>query len=308
MGHSSANEPGAVTVRVPATSANLGPGFDTLGLALEIYDEYTFRPGDEAGVRIDGEAAGETPTGPDNLALRAAVFLADRLGAEFSHMDVEQDSAIPVSRGLGASAAGVVTGLLAANHALGDALSIRELAGLAIEIEGHADNVLPALVGGLVVVAASETKAEWMRVDYPASLQVALAVPELRVTTNAAREVLPDRVPFADAIHNVSRTALLVSALQHDRLDLLATAMDDRLHEPYRRRLHPALDAMLAAARGAGAMGAALSGSGSTVIALCQGDAEPAAAAMLRACQEAGIECRQYVCSPAAEGAAIVSK
>jgi homoserine kinase len=199
-------------------------------------------------------------------------------------------------------------GLVAANHVLGNVLTTRELAALASEIEGHADNVLPALVGGLVVVATTGMEAEWMKIDCPPALRVALAVPELRISTSAAREVLPERVPFEDAIHNVSRVGLLVAAVQNDRLDLLATAMDDRLHEPYRRRLHPALDAMLAAARKAGARGAALSGSGSTVIALCEGDAQPAATAMRQACEEAGIECRDYVCMPSTTGAEIVSE
>ncbi len=303
-----ANISNEVTVRVPATSANLGPGFDALGLALQIYDEYTFRRGSEARVRIEGEAAGEAPSGPNNLVLRAARHLTERQGASFDYLDVQQKSAIPVSRGLGASGAGVVAGLVAANHVLGGTLTAMELASLAVEIEGHADNVLPALVGGLVVVAGTAQNVDWVRVDCPASLRVALAVPELRITTKAAREVLPERVPFADAIHNVSRVALLVSALQNDRLDLLSTAMSDHLHEPYRRRLHPALDAMLAAAREAGAVGAALSGSGSTVIALCEGDARPAAAAMRQACEEVGIECRDYVCRPSSIGAEIVSK
>ena len=297
-----------VTVRVPATSANLGPGYDALGLALRIYDEYTFRRSDEARVRIEGEAAGEAPTGPENLALRAALLLAERQGATFDYLDVEEKSAIPVSRGLGASGAGVVAGLVAANHVLGNALTTRELAALAIEIEGHADNVLPALVGGLVVVAATGVEAEWVKIECPPALRVALAVPELRITTSAAREVLPEQVAFADAIHNLSRAALLVAAVQNDRLDLLATAMDDRLHEPFRRRLHPALNEMQAAAREAGALGAALSGSGSTVIALCEGDAQPAATAMRQACEEAGIECRDYVCMPSTTGAEIVSK
>ena len=297
-----------VTVRVPATSANLGPGYDALGLALQIYDVYTFRRGDRARVRIEGEAAGEAPTGPKNLALRAACLLAERQGATFDYLDVEENSAIPVSRGLGASGAGVVAGLVAANHVLGNVLATRELAALAIEIEGHADNVLPALVGGLVIVAATGVEAEWMKIDCPPALRVALAVPELRITTRAAREVLPERVLFEDAIHNVSRVGLLVAAVQNDRLGLLAAAMDDRLHEPYRSRLHPALNEMLAAAREAGALGAALSGSGSTVIALCEGDAQPAATAMRQACEKAGIECRDYICMPSAAGAEVVPK
>lgn len=296
-----------LTVRVPATSANLGPGFDALGLALDVHDEYTFAPADEPRIDVAGEAAGETPAGAENLALRAAFHLARHVGGDFRHLRVSEKSAIPVSRGLGASGAAIVAGLVAANHLLGASLPDTELARLAIEIEGHADNVVPALVGGLVVVASGDG-VEWLSIQCPPSLKVALAVPDLRITTRAAREVLPDRVPFDDAVYNLSRAALLVAAVQNDRLDLLTRAMDDRLHQPYRRSLHSALDAMLTAALANGAAGAALSGSGSTVMALCDGDARPAATAMRIACEEAGMACRELVTSPAARGARVLGK
>jgi homoserine kinase len=212
---------------------------------------------------------------------------------------------IPVSRGLGASGAGIVAGLVAANHLLDTGLSEVQIAGLAIEIEGHADNVVPALVGGLVVVASGE-EVDWLPVECPPSLKVAVAIPDLRITTRAAREVLPKAVPFADAVHNLSCAALLVAAVQQDRLELLGRAMQDRLHQPYRETLHPALSAMIAAARDNGAAGAALSGSGSTVVALCRDDAEPAAGAMQVACQGVGITCRQLVTVPAATGARVL--
>ncbi|MDP6508141.1 MAG: homoserine kinase [Chloroflexota bacterium] len=298
-------ESAAFTVCVPATSANLGPGFDALGLALAIHDEYRFAIAGVDSVTVSGEAAGETPTDGDNLVLRAAAHLARHAGRDLPTLAVTQTSVIPVSRGLGASGAGIVAGLVAADHLLETSLSETAIAGLAIEIEGHADNVVPALVGGLVVVAAGD-ELNWLPVDCPPSLKVAVAIPDLRITTRAAREVLPDTVPFADAVHNLSRAALLVAAVQQDRLELLGRAMEDRLHQPYRQTLHPALDAMLAAARDNGAAGAALSGSGSTVIALCRDDAGPAARAMQAACEGVGIACRQLVTEPAATGARVL--
>ncbi len=292
-------------VQVPATSANLGPGLDSLGLALGIHDEYGFAVADADSVQVAGEAAGETPTDGDNLVLRAAAQLARHVGRELPPLAVTQTSAIPVSRGLGASGAGIVAGLVGADHLLKTGLPEAEIAGLAIEIEGHADNVVPALVGGLVVVAAGE-EVDWLHVDCPPSLKVAVAIPDLCITTRAAREVLPETVPFADALHNLSRAALLVAAVQQDRLELLGRAMEDRLHQPYRQTLHPALRAMIAAARDNGAAGAALSGSGSTVIALCRDDAGPAAGAMQAACKGVRITCRQLVTEPAATGARVL--
>ena len=286
--------PDSFIVRVPATTANQG-----LGLALAIHDEYGFAVAEAASVEVTGEAAGETPTDGGNLVLRAAAHLARYVGRELPPLAVTQTSVIPVSRGLGASGAGIVAGLVAADHMLKTGLSKTEIAGLAIEIEGHSDNVVPALVGGLVVVAAGD-EVDWLPVRCPPSLRVAVAIPDLRITTRAAREVLPEQVPFEDAVHNLSR------AVQQDRLELLGRAMEDSLHQPYRQTLHPALAAMLAAARANGAAGAALSGSGSTVIALCRDDAGPAARAMQAACEGVGIACRQLVTAPAATGARVL--
>ena len=169
-------ESAAFTVCVPATSANLGPGFDALGLALAIHDEYRFAIAGVDSVTVSGEAAGETPTDGDNLVLRAAAHLARHAGRDLPTLAVTQTSVIPVSRGLGASGAGIVAGLVAADHLLETSLSETAIAGLAIEIEGHADNVVPALVGGLVVVAAGD-ELNWLPVDCPPSLKVAVAIP-----------------------------------------------------------------------------------------------------------------------------------
>ena len=302
-----ANSPDTVTVQVPATSANLGCGFDSLGIALTIHDEYTFRQGEQAHVNVSGEASGEVPTGSDNLALLSARRLSAKIGKPFTHTTIDHISTIPISRGMGASGAAIAAGLSAANHLFGNPLSINELLQLGIEIEGPPDNVLPALVGGLVVLAANNVDAQWVRLECPSCLQVALAVPSLRISTSEAREVLPESVPFADAIHNISRAALFVAAIQNNRMDLLATGMQDRIHQPYRRALHPTMDKMIEAALAAGAAGAALSGSGSTVVAFCEANAHAIAASMRLSCEATGIDCREYVCSPALDGAQISS-
>jgi homoserine kinase len=302
-----AKNPDTVTVRVPATSANLGCGFDSLGLAVTLYDEYIFRQGNQVHVNVSGEALGDVPIGSDNLAIVAARRVAARVGSPFIHTQIDHISTIPISRGMGASGAAVVAGLSAANYLFGNRLSIKELLQLGIEIEGHPDNILPAFVGGLVVLSTKNDEVEWVRLECPSSLQIALAVPCLQITTNEARKVLPESVPFADAIHNISRAALFVAAIQNNRMDLLATGMEDRIHQPYRRALHPTMDKMIEAALAAGAAGAALSGSGSTVIAFCEANAHATAESMRLSCETTGIDCRGYVCSPALDGAQISS-
>ena len=294
------------TVLVPATSSNLGPGFDSLGLALAWRDEYTFTISDEAFVDVEGEATGETPTDTSNHVLAAALKYSGKLGHEFRHLHVREISRIPVSRGLGSSAAAAVAGLAAARHSAGLDLDLHDLAAEAVEIEGHPDNVIPALVGGLTAVAMGEGGPVWAKAAFPTEIQIAIAVPETRIETSRARAVLPDRVPFEDAVFNVSRAGLLVAALQNKHYAAINEAMRDRLHQPYRAQLHPALDRMIDAALDSGALGAALSGSGSSVIALVHGDATAAGAAMRDTCRRADVECRSFSMTVDCEGVRIL--
>ena len=232
----------------PATSANLGPGFDTLGLALDLYDEYRFEVSETTFVEVTGEAAGETPTDESNLVLDAAIRYSSILGADFRHRSVHQVSRIPVSRGLGSSAAATVAGIVAAGRSAGIEVHRSKLIEQATAMEGHPDNVIPALTGGLSVIAQAGSGPVWTKVPFPSDLQIAVAVPETRIETDRARSVLPSRVDFADAIFNVSHAALLVAALQQAEYSALAEAMRDRLHQPHRSSLHPALSEMIQAA------------------------------------------------------------
>ena len=294
------------TVLVPATSSNLGPGFDALGLALDWRDEYTFTVSDEAFVHVEGEAAGETPTDKSNYVLAAALKYSGRLGHQFRHLHVSEISRIPVSRGLGSSTAAVVAGLAAARHNAGLDLHVPDIAAEAVEIEGHPDNVIPALVGGLTAVAMGAAGPVWAKAPFPEEIRIAIAVPETRIETSRARAVLPDRIPFEDAVFNVSRAGVLVAALQNKQYAAVREAMRDRLHQPYRAPLHPALDRMIDAALDSGALGAALSGSGSSVIALVHGDSKAAADAMRDACLLADVECRSFSMTVASEGVRVL--
>jgi homoserine kinase len=283
-----------ITVRVPATSANLGPGFDALGLALRLHNTLVIERAAAPEIEIEGEGATTLPRDPSHLAYRAAVAVAARAeetagGPPVQAFRLKQRNAIPLARGLGSSAAAIVGGAVAANALLGYPLDRQALVDLATEMEGHPDNVAPALFGGLVVCTRTLNGVRWMRLA-PPSLNVVLAVPDYHVSTEEARRRLPARVPFPDAVFNVTRTALLVAALTGGRPDLLDEATQDRLHQPYREHLVPGLNEVFLAARRAGAYGVALSGSGPAVLAF--GDAAGIGPAMAQAFEAAGATSR----------------
>lgn len=280
-----------ITVRVPATAANLGPGFDAVGLAVRFYNTLTLEEAERPEIEIRGEGESALPRGPSHLAYRAALAVVERSGVRSRPraFRIVQHNRIPLSRGLGSSAAAIVGGAAAANALLGGPFDSQELLDLATEIEGHPDNVAPALLGGIVVCARTPGGVRWTRL-VPPRLPVVIAVPDFAVSTDEARRLLPQHVPFADAVFNVTRTALLIAALTAGRTDLLDEATRDRLHQPYRERLIPGLGQVFQAARRAGAHGVALSGSGPSVVAF--GDAPGIGAAMADAFRAAGAGCR----------------
>jgi homoserine kinase len=281
-----------IRVRVPASSSNLGPGFDAVGLALRLYNTITLEPAEIPQIDIQGEGAETLPHDPTHLAYRAAAAVVRLAGLESSAppaFRLRQHNRIPLTRGVGSSAAAILGGAVAANALLGDPLDRQAVLDLATEMEGHPDNVAPALVGGVVVCARTRSGVVWTRLG-PERLPAVLAIPDYAVSTRDARRLLPAHVPFEDAVFNVARTALLIAALVEGRTDLLAEATQDRLHQPYRERLVPGLSQVFAAARAAGAFGVALSGSGPSVLAF--GDAPGIGDAMAAAFRAAGAGCR----------------
>ncbi len=298
-----------VMVRVPATSSNLGPGFDCLGLALELYNFVELKVVPEGlDVTVQGEGALEIPADESNLTLRAARRAFDLHREHPPGLSLRLTNNIPLARGLGSSAAAVVGGLVAANALLGNRLSKTELLRLAGEMDGHLDNVAPALLGGLTVAVPDGAAALALRLEPPAGLLAVAAVPAVNVYTPRARAVLPRDVPFADAVFNLGRVALLVGALTGDRLEFLAPAMADRLHQKYREQLVPGLPGVIEAALEAGALGAALSGSGPTVVALTD-DPEKAgaiAAGMRETFAKLGLPAWTPTLAPDREGACTV--
>ncbi|MDR5682867.1 MAG: homoserine kinase [Armatimonadota bacterium] len=257
-----------VRVRVPATVANLGPGFDAVGLALRLYNTVEVSAADRAEVIVMGEGSEQLPTDATNLVYAAAQEVARRAGRPDVRFALRCRNGIPLRRGLGSSAAARIAGIVGANRLLGGPLDVRGIAQLACDLEGHPDNVMAAITGGLAVVARRAEGLRWIRLIPAALPGVVVAVPDLPVDTAHARACLPSAVALPDAVFNVSRAALLVAALSAGRWDLLDVAMEDRIHQPYRAHLIPGLDEVLEAARQAGAFGAALSGAGSAVIGL----------------------------------------
>lgn len=302
----------SITVRVPATSANCGPGFDCLGLALELYNTFTFtfEPNSSANTYsfagFDADML-EKEDQSQNLVGKAmaAVFEEAKEAPKYGHVHSETD--IPPSRGLGSSSTAIVAGLLLANKLLTKPLTKDELVELANRIEGHPDNVAPALLGNLICAVNSAAGLLYTSVDIPKDVVFAVAVPEVAVSTEYARSVLPKTISHHDATVNVSHAALFVTALQQDKPEFLKVALEDYLHVPYRKELIPHCEAVFAEALDRGAYGATISGSGSTLIAYCPARAaEAAAESMKRVFESHGIACKAYVLKPDTIGATYV--
>jgi homoserine kinase len=284
--------PHHVQVRVPATTANLGCGFDVLGLALQLYNVFTFTTTAEAGWRVSLPPGLHLPPSNDNLVYQAAHRLFKQVGITPPGLHLSLAINIPLARGLGSSSSAIVGGLVAANHLTGSQLDQETLLAIAVDIEGHPDNVTPALMGGLTLSYAVGAQHRYVHLPFPQELTVIVAIPDFELSTAYARSVLPAQVSRTDAIFNCSRTALLAYALQNRQYDLLATAMDDRLHQPYRAALVPGMVDAIAAASAAGALGVALSGAGPTLLALALEHTEDIAAALQQAFQQHGITCQ----------------
>jgi homoserine kinase len=248
----------SVVVRAPATSANLGAGFDCLGLALDLWNEVEATPGRLA------------PDDQSNLILRSARATYELLGATYPGFELRCTNRIIFNRGLGSSAAAIACGVLFANRCLGDPLDQAALLSLAARLEGHPDNIAPCLLGGVrVALCAEEGRVIQARVPLAMNLSAVCFIPELTIPTPHARGLLPATVSLADAVFNVARSSLMVAALASGQPNLLAEATRDRLHQPFRLPLFPAGATLLDAAMEAGARGAFISGAGPTVLALC---------------------------------------
>jgi homoserine kinase len=290
--------PVSVTVLTPATSANLGPGYDSLGLALQLYNRFEV---EESGVdplhpiiEVQGELGAGLSTGPDNLFFRSFALLFERVEVPLPAVRIRMNIKIPPGCGLGCSATAVVGGLVAANEWLrvqGKSVPKEELLDLAVEAEAgnHPDNVAPALLGGLVATTNVGGRIHAVKNHFPDALKAVVFTPSFPMDTVAGRKLLPASYPKADVTFNTGRVALLLSALQTGRYELIGDAMQDRLHQPYRQALFPAMPDIIDAAVAAGAHGASLSGGGSSLIALASSRFHEVLQAMQEAARSAGV-------------------
>ncbi|CAG7631295.1 Homoserine kinase [Paenibacillus solanacearum] len=257
-----------VRVKVPASTANLGPGFDTLGMALDLYAWIEMGIADETRITLYGDQMNGVPTDKSNLIYEVAQMVFKRAGVSVPELDIAMYSDIPLTRGLGSSASAIVGGLAAANALIGSPLSDDTLFQMATELEHHPDNVGASLFGGLVVAFWDGTRAEHIRVEPDPQLEVLVAIPHFQLSTEKARGVLPRQQSLENAVFNVGHSSLLVAAFCTGRLDMIPRAMKDALHQPYRAPLVPGLGRILAEATEHGALGVALSGAGPTMLAL----------------------------------------
>jgi len=255
-----------IRIQVPATSANLGSGFDSLGIALDLYNQVWMEESDAIEISCKDDVV--VPTDESNLIFWAAKRLYELCGRKLPGMKIIQLNNIPMARGLGSSSACIVSGILGANRLLGSPLSQQELVNLAAEIEGHPDNTTPAIEGGLVASAIEAGRVYSVSVPVSEKIRFALFIPPFELPTEKARAVLPKEYSRSDAVYNLSRSALMTASLFSGRLENLRVAVQDKIHQPYRSGLIRNLDDVFRLSYELGSLGTYISGAGPTIISL----------------------------------------
>ncbi len=290
-----------VVVEVPATSANIGPGFDCLGAALALDNRFELRVIQGGGERfeliIEGPEGAHLRGGPDNLVYRSAQRVWREAGLEPVALEARVQLAVPPARGLGSSATAIVAGLIGANALVGEPLSREKLLELAIDIEGHPDNVVPSLLGGLCLTArAASHRWRVVRCEWNRAVKAVVAIPTIRLSTSEARRAMPRSIPISDAVMNLGALTLLLQGLRTGNGDLIADGMHDRIHEPYRWGLIQGGRAVREAAVKAGAWGCVISGAGPSLLALApESSGEAVGEAMTRAWKGEGVDSHSAV-------------
>lgn len=304
----------AITVRVPATTANIGPGFDCLGAALTLYNQFIFSelPVDsshELEITVKGVNADRVSRNADNMVVQAMETFYSKLNQPIPKLKIDIEMDVPLARGLGSSATAIVGGLVGANELSGQPFSMQQIADLATEIEGHPDNVVPALLGGCRL-SASGIDRDWevSQLSWHASIIPIVAIPTFELSTAAARQVLPATYSRSDVVFNMAHLGLLMQGLSTGNPDWLKAALQDKVHQPYRKALIPNFDSVEAAAIEAGAHGVVISGAGPTILALSNlPSAQNVAQAMKHAWESVGIETLAIVLQLDTDGVKISS-
>ena len=293
-----------ISVRAPATTANLGPGFDCLGLALDIWNETSFEIG-HSDLSISGEGENELVLDLNNLLYRGFAKPFEIIGRDVPAVSIKAKNEIPVGRGLGSSAAAIVSGLIAGDKATGIGLSQDEILTLAAEMEGHADNVGPALLGGLQIVVLSNQEWVTSQVPIPNKISLIIFIPDKLVLTSEARSSLPEAVTLDDAKFNIGRASLFVNSMAQGDIDHLGIATQDRLHQDYRAALLPGINSVMKGALSAGADCVFISGSGPSVIAISEDRGMTVCYEMSESASKAGVHGEIRITQPSLYGASL---
>lgn len=278
-------------VSVPATTANIGPGFDCLGAALTLYNHFEFSLADRLTITASGEGADKVERDETNLVYQAIAKFYQHIDRPIPSIAFHTDTMIPLSRGLGSSATAIVGGIFGANLLAGSPLDLLELLDLAIAMEGHPDNVAPAMLGGCQLIASNQAGGwEYCDLHWHESIGLVVAIPNFELSTSKARQVLPEKFSMQDAIFNASHLALLSHGIQTGNVNWLKAGLQDRLHQNYRQSLITGMAEVQAAAIAAGAYGLVISGAGPTLLSLAPlGTIEAVAQAMNQAWQAIGV-------------------
>ena len=287
---------------VPATSANLGPGFDCLALALNLYDEVEMKLSEGISIQVKGEGEKEIPKDENNLMVASARRLFFEAGKPFPGIEIKLKKSIPMTKGLGSSSAAIATGLFGANELLNSPLSRDELFNLATHMEGHPDNVAAAFYGGFVIAWRENGGGKAVSFSPPSDLKIVLAIPDFQVYTIRARSSLPLVWPKEDVIYSLGRACLLTASMISKKMDWLPSACSDRLHEPYRGQLIPGYEDLRKAVLEAGALGVSISGSGPTVLTFLSRNQEKIQKIMVDVFKKNKTKCVTMVVKPSPHG------
>lgn len=286
-------------IRVPATSANLGPGYDTFGLALSLYNDFKIKKRNDKQLKIkiiDKNNEQEIKIAEsDNLVALAYQKYFDFIAEDLKGAEIIEEMHTPLARGLGSSSSAIIGGLAAAALVSGTLINKKDFIQLAVALEKHPDNVVPALVGGLTINFYCNNYFDYYKIDVEQNLDFVLVVPDFELKTENLRQVLPEKIDYASAISNLSRVGLLTAAFINKEYQLLRTAMEDQLHQPFRKKLIKGFDQVLNTAYDSGAYGAALSGAGPTILACTAKNSEVIAEKMKNVFNEHSIKTAVYI-------------